>query len=109
MAYDAGLAERIRQHLSGQPGVVEKKMFGGVSFMVDGNLCVGVIGDELCARVGSDALDAALRRPGAHVFDFSGRPAQGMVSVAPSGLQDDDAFAAWVDESLTHVRTLPPK
>ena len=109
MAYNEGLAERIRQHLSGQPGVVEKKMFGGVSFMVDGNLCVGVIGDELCARVGADALDAALCRPGARVFDFSGRPAKGMVSVAPSGLEDDDALAAWIDESLAHVRTLPPK
>jgi TfoX/Sxy family transcriptional regulator of competence genes len=109
VAYDEGLAERIRRHLSGQPGVVEKKMFGGLSFMVDGNLCVGVIGDELCARVDPGGLDAALRRRGAHVFDFSGRPAKGMVSVAPSGLEDDDAFAAWVDESLAHVRTLPPK
>ncbi len=109
MAYDEGLAERIRQHLTGQPGVVEKKMFGGLSFMVDGNLCVGVVGDELCARVGQDAFEDALRRPGAQAFTMGSRTAKGMVTVAPSALEDDDTFTAWVDECITHVRTLPPK
>src|SRR5262249_4476496 len=108
MAYDEGLAERIRRHLAGQPGVVEKKMFGGVSFMVDGNLCVGVIPEARGARVGHAALAAALRRPGVHEFTMGGRTAKGMVTVAPSGLEGD-AFAAWVDQCLAHVRTLPPK
>src|SRR5262249_31964666 len=106
MAYDEGLAERIRRHLAGQPGVVETKMFGGVALMGDGTLCVGVISDELCARVGHDALAAALRRPGVHEFTMGGRTAKGMVTVAPSGLEGD-AFAAWVDQCLAHVRTLP--
>jgi hypothetical protein len=77
--------------------------------MVDGNLCVGVVGDELCARVGQDAFAAALGRPGAHEFTMGSRAAKGMVTVAPAALEDDDAFAAWVDECIAHVRTLPPK
>lgn len=109
MAFDEGLAQRIRESLGGTSGVAEKRMFGGLAFLVDGNMCVGVIGDDLIARVGPDATAAALGRPGSRVFDFTGRPMKGWITVDASALDADDALAAWVDESLGFVRTLPPK
>lgn len=109
MAFDEGLAQRIREHLAGTSGLAEKKMFGGLSFLVAGNLCVGVIGEELIARIGTDATEAALGRPGSRLFDFSGRPMKGWIAVDPRSLEADDALAAWVDDALGFVRTLPPK
>ncbi|HEV8652064.1 MAG TPA: TfoX/Sxy family protein [Actinomycetes bacterium] len=109
MAFDEGLAQRLREQLAGTSGVAEKKMFGGLSFLVDGNLCVGVMGEELIARVGLDATEAALGRPGSRLFDFSGRPMKGWITVDPNALEADDALAGWVDEALRFVRTLPPK
>jgi TfoX/Sxy family transcriptional regulator of competence genes len=109
MAFDQGLAQRIREQLAATGGVTEKQMFGGIAFLVDGNMCVGVIGEELIARVGLDATDAALERPGSRLFDFSGRPMKGWITVAPDALEDDDALAGWIDDALGFVRTLPPK
>jgi len=109
MAFDEGLAQRIREHLEGTGGLSEKQMFGGLSFLVGGNMCVGVIGDELIVRVGLDGTEAALARPGSRLFDFSGRPMKGWVTVAPAVLDADEVLAGWVDEGLRFVRTLPPK
>jgi TfoX/Sxy family transcriptional regulator of competence genes len=109
MAFDQGLAQRIRERLAPTGGVAEKQMFGGLAFLVDGNMCVGVIGEELIARVGLDATDAALGRPGGRLFDFGGRPMKGWITVAPDGLEDDDDLAAWIDDALRFVHTLPPK
>jgi len=109
MAFDQGLAQRLREQLAATGGVTEKQMFGGIAFLVDGNMCVGVIGEELIARVGLDATEAALGRPGSRLFDFSGRPMKGWITVAPDALEDDDALAAWIDDALGFVRTLPPK
>jgi len=109
MAYDEGLAQRLREQLAGTSGLAEKKMFGGLSFLVDGNMCVGVIGEELIARVGPDATEAALGRPGSRLFDFSGRPMKGWITVDPRALEDDDALAGWVDDARAFIRTLPPK
>ena len=109
MAFDEGLAQRLRERLAGSGGVVEKRMFGGLSFMVDGHLCVGVMGEELMARVGPGATGTALERPGSRLFDFSGRPMKGWVMVEPGALEDDDALAGWVELALAYVRTLPPK
>lgn len=108
MGFDQGLARRGRGHLDGVGGLTEKQMFGGLSFLIGGNLCVGVLGEEL-VRVGPAATEAALGRPGSRLFDFSGRPMKGWITVDPSGLETDDAVAAWVDEALGFVRTLPPK
>jgi TfoX/Sxy family transcriptional regulator of competence genes len=108
MAFDQGLAQRMREQLADTGGVTEKQMFGGLAFLVDGNMCVGVIGEELIARVGLDATDAALERPGSRLFDFSGRPMKGWITVAPDALEDDDALAGWIDDALGFVRTLPP-
>jgi TfoX/Sxy family transcriptional regulator of competence genes len=109
MAFDQGLAQRLREQLAATGGVSEKQMFGGIAFLVDGNMCVGVIGEELIARVGLDATDAALERPGSRLFDFSGRPMKGWITVAPDALEDDAALAGWIDDALGFVRTLPPK
>ncbi|MGH9269025.1 MAG: TfoX/Sxy family protein [Acidimicrobiales bacterium] len=109
VAFDEGLAQRIREHLTGRVNLVEKKMFGGLAFLVDGNMCVGVIGDELITRVGPAATDVAPARPGTRPFDFSGRPIKGWVTVTPDVLSDDSVLAAWVDEALGFVRTLPAK
>ena len=110
MAFDQGLAQRLREQLAATTSrLAEKQMFGGLAFLVDGNMCVGVMGEELIARVGLDATDAALQRPGSRLFDFSGRPMKGWVTVDPAVLDADEVLAGWVDEGLRFVRTLPPK
>lgn len=107
MAYDESLAERVRERLH-DAVVTEKKMFGGLAFMEHGNMTVGVLGDDLIARVGPEATDAALARPGTRVFDFTGRPMRGWVVVAGDGLEDD-ALAGWVEQARGYAATLPPK
>jgi hypothetical protein len=109
MAYDEGLAQRLREAMAGVPDTTEKKMFGGLALLVAGNMCVGVIGEELVARVGPAAFPDAVRLPDARAFDFSGRPMAGWVMVGPAGVEEDDALGAWVGRSLEFVRTLPPK
>ncbi|MFI1394712.1 TfoX/Sxy family protein [Streptomyces sp. NPDC020681] len=109
MAYDEGLAQRIRDHLDRHPGITEKHMFGGLSFLYHGNMAVGVIGDEMIVRVGPEATDAALARPGARVFDFTSRPMRGWITVGAGGLADDGALCTWVDEGHAFAASLPPK
>ncbi|MEV7521961.1 TfoX/Sxy family protein [Streptomyces sp. NPDC091371] len=109
MTYDEGLAQRIREHLGAGAGLTEKRMFGGLALLLHGNMAVGVIGDELIVRVGPEATDAALDRPGARVFDFSGRPMRGWVTVAPEGLAEDSALGEWIDRGVAFAATLPPK
>ncbi|MBT2478488.1 TfoX/Sxy family protein [Streptomyces sp. ISL-94] len=109
MAYDEGLAERIRARLGADPAVTEKRMFGGLAFLHEGNMAVGVIGDELMVRVGPDAADAALARPGARPFDFTGRPMRGWVVVAASALSEDADLDDWIDQGHAFAAGLPPK
>ncbi|MFF4359354.1 TfoX/Sxy family protein [Streptomyces sp. NPDC001604] len=109
MAYDEGLAERIRQHLGADPGVAEKRMFGGIAFLLHGNMAVGVIGDDLMVRVGPDATDAALARPGARLFDMTGRPMRGWVVVDSSAVTEDETLGEWIDEGYGFAAGLPPK
>ena len=109
MAYDEALAERIRDHLEGNPEIAEKKMFGGLSFLLAGNLAVGVIGDELCVRVGPDAGDEALNRPGARPFDMTGRPMKGWIMVGTPGIASEDDLAAWIERGVGFAAALPPK
>lgn len=109
MAYDEGLAERLRALLDERPGVTEKAMFGGVAFLLDGKMFVGIVKDELMARVGPDAHEAALRQPHARTMDFTGRPMRGYVFVAPEGFAEDAALQRWVERAIEHVRTLPVK
>ena len=109
MAYDEELADRIRELVSAQKGLTEKKMFGGLAFLVAGNMCVGVMGEELIARVGPAAYSTAVTLPGAHPFDFSSRPMAGWVMVRPEGFEDDVALGDWIGRSLEFARSLPPK
>ena len=109
MAYDEALAARIRSAFEGKPGVTERKMFGGVAFMVSGNMACGVTGDEIMVRVGPDNHEDALSRPHARPMDFTGRPMRGMVYVARPGFQSDQDLAAWVESGTSFARGLPPK
>ena len=109
MAYDERLAARIRAVLADQPALVEKKMFGGLAFMLQGHMCCGVVREELMARVGPAQYAAALGMPYARELDFTGRPMTGMVIVGPGGLEQDEDLAAWVQRSVQFVATLPPK
>jgi len=108
VAYDEGLAERVRDRLADVPGVTDKRMFGGIAFLTDGNMTVGVTGDDLLVRVGPEATDAALARPGARLFDMTGRPMRGWVVVDGAEL-DDDVLVEWIELARSFVATLPPK
>jgi TfoX/Sxy family transcriptional regulator of competence genes len=109
MAYDEQLAERIRGVLGDDPGIGERKMFGGVAFLLDGNMFVGVTNDDLMVRVGPDAWTESLAQPHAREMDFTGRSMKGYVFVAAEGTAEDDDLAAWVDRALAFVGSLPPK
>ena len=109
MAYDEMLAASVRAALADQPGVSEQRMFGGLSFLLNGNMCCGVVGGTLMVRVGPDAYEAALATPHAREMDFTGRPLRGMVYVAPDGVHTDSALAAWVRRGTAFAASLPPK
>jgi TfoX/Sxy family transcriptional regulator of competence genes len=108
MAYDGALAGRVRDRLRDLAGVTEKKMFGGLAFMTDGHLTVGVYGDDLIARIGAEGMDAAVAEPGVRPFDMTGRPMRGIVVVAGETL-DDSTLRRWIAQARGHVAGLPPK
>jgi TfoX/Sxy family transcriptional regulator of competence genes len=108
MAYDEKLAERVRVALEGRRGVSEKKMFGGLCFLVRGNMACGIVGDELMVRVGPDAYEDALARKHAREMDFTGRALKGMVYVAKPGLRST-ALRGWVDRGFDFAHSLPAK
>lgn len=108
MAYDEGLVERIRQIMREVPAVAEKKMFGGLSFMVSGNYACGVA-DTLVVRVGKENHEAAMAHPHTRIMDFTGRPMKGWVYVDAEGYEEDADLAYWVQQGVDHARSLPPK
>ncbi|MEU8524954.1 MULTISPECIES: TfoX/Sxy family protein [Streptomyces] len=109
MTYDEGLAQRIREQLAERSDITEKRMFGGLSFLLAGHMTVGVVGDELIARVGTDRTEAALARPEARPMDFTGRPMRGWVTVSGPELAEDSVLRHWVTASVAFAATLPPK
>ena len=109
MAYDQGLAERLRELLQDHAGIAEKKMFGGLCFLSRGHMFVGIVGEALMARVGPDAYEKALCRPHVRVMDFTGKPMKGYVFVDPPGYEEDRDLKRWVEESLKFVGTLGDK
>jgi len=101
MAYDEALAERIRGVLRGRDDVQERKMFGGIAFMVAGRMACGVIRDDLMVKVGPEANDEALAQPHTRPMDFTGRPMRGMVYVAPAGVATDAELERWVERAVS--------
>ena len=109
MAFSEALAERIRQQLARRRNVEERRMFGGVGFLLNGNLLVGVWKESLVVRLGKDEGEEALREPHVKEFDITGRPMRNWVLVEPEGVEDDDQLSAWVQRAMKFVRTLPAK
>jgi hypothetical protein len=105
MAYDKQLATRVRNQVA-RAGAMEKSMFGGLAFMVNGNLSVGVRGDELVIRIPPDETDAALKEPGVRIFDLTGRPMRGWVMVRPD---KPATVTRWVNRGLGFAASLPKK
>jgi TfoX/Sxy family transcriptional regulator of competence genes len=109
MAFDEKLAERIRQRLADRKDVVERKMFGGIAFMVRGHMCCGVVGEELMVRVGPVGYEGALKEKYTREMDFTGKSMRGMVYVAAPGVASAKHLSYWVDRGLQFVLTLPEK
>lgn len=109
MSYDETAAKRVRNVLARHRNVAERRMFGGLTFMVGGHMACGVIGDDLMVRVGPDAYAEALADTHAREMDFTGTPLKGFVFVAPKGFVTEDALRAWIDRAVEFVRTLPVK
>ena len=109
MAYDEALADRIRELIDGAPDVSERTMFGGLAFMVRGNMACGPVGDILMVRVGPEEYEQALKRPVAREMTFTGRPMKGFVELPVSALDSDDVLSDWLDMGVDYALSLPPK
>lgn len=109
MAYDEGLAQRVRECIAERADVTEKKMFGGLCFLVGGNMAAGIVGEELMLRVGPEAYAECLARPHAREMDFTGRALKGMVYVGVDGLSEDAELASWVARGVDYAASLPVK
>jgi hypothetical protein len=109
MAYDLKTAERVRRILSSRSDAVEKRMVGGLSFVVGGSMCCGVTGSALMIRVGAEARERVLAQQHVRPMEFAGRPLAGFVLVDPEGFRTDAALAAWVQRGLDFAATLPAK
>ncbi|MBB3166877.1 TfoX/Sxy family protein [Simiduia aestuariiviva] len=109
MSYSEALVERVRSHLHHHDSYQEKKMFGGLAIMLNGNMCCGVVGEELMARVGPERYEACLKVPYVRQMDFTGKPLRGMVYIAAAGVDSEKQLAAWVELSETFALSLDPK
>lgn len=114
MAYDERLAARARRALNRpelgcEDGLVEKKMFGGLAFLINGNMACGVVRDEMMIRVGPEHHEEALAQPYARPMDFTGRPLKGFVYVEREGTETDDALEGWIGRGVSFARSLPAK
>jgi TfoX/Sxy family transcriptional regulator of competence genes len=108
MAYNLKLAERIRAQLNGLP-FVEKKMFGGIGFLLNGNMACGVNKDDLIVRIDPEKQDTLLKKPDAKPFDLTGKPMKGWLLVGTDGCKTDKQLSAWVKEGTEFASTLPSK
>jgi len=108
VAYDEALADRVRGLLAAGDELTERKMFGGIGFMLRGHMCVGVIGEDLVARVDPEDVEVT-RLPHARAFTFTGRPMSGFLFVGPEATSSDDGLRAWVERCSAYCASLPPK
>ena len=106
MAYNDALADRIRRAVRPRPDVIEKKMFGGLAFLLGGKMFCGIVKDDLMVRVGPERYEAALAEPHVRPMDFTGRPMEGYVYVAASGAKTEKAIHKWVEQGAAFVATL---
>jgi TfoX N-terminal domain len=109
MAFDEKLADRIRKQLGRRRGLSEKKMFGGIGFMLNGNMCCGVHGVEMIVRLAPEESEKALVRRHTHIFDIMGRAMKGWILVRPAGLEPEAALAEWVGVGVQYASSLPAK
>lgn len=109
MAFDERLAERIRGSLGRRKGLVEKKMFGGIAFLLNGNMCVGVHTTDLIVRLAPEETDAALAKPHTRRFDLTGRPMRGWILVEPAGLKTEAQLSKWVEVAAKYAGSVPAK
>ncbi len=109
MPYDEGLAERIREMLGDRPALTEKRMFGGLCLLINGNMVCGITGEDLMVRVGPEGYDEALAEIYARPMDFTGKPMRGFVYVSPEGLEADGELERWVARGVEFAEGLPGK
>ena len=109
MAFDEHLAERVRRTVGKRQDLSEKRMFGGLAFLLHGNMSCGIHGNELIVRIDPEATDAALGEPGTRLFDITGRPMKGWLLVSASALGDEAALDKWIRRGLDYAATLPRK
>ena len=109
MAYDDGLAQRVREILTDFTDFSEKKMFGGICFLIQGNMACGIIKYDVIVRIGPENYEAALKKPGARLFDFTGKPMKGWVVVSAESHESDDQLLSWIKQAVTFTLSLPPK
>jgi hypothetical protein len=109
VAFDEGLAIRVRKALGTDREVREQKMFGGLCFLLNGNMCCGIVGETLMVRVGKEAYEEALARPHAREMDFTGKPLRGMVYVDPGGIAEDGDLEGWIQTGVGFAESLPRK
>ena len=109
MPFDENLAARIRKTFARKKGIEEKKMFGGVGFLLNGNMLVGVWKDSLCVRLGPDQAEEALLEPHVKAFDITGKPMKNWILVEPEGVEDDDQLKGWIEQATKFVNALPRK
>ena len=109
MAFSEELAERIRQGLARKKGIEEKRMFGGIGFLLNGNMLVGVWKESLIVRLGPEEGGEALKEPHVKEFDITGRPMKGWVMVEPEGIEGDDQLRDWIQCALKFVGQLPDR
>ena len=109
MPFDASLADRIRHALARKKGIEEKKMFGGIGFLLNGNMLVGVWKDSLIVRLGDEQGELALRESHVKPFDITGKAMKGWAMVTPDGIEDDDQLKGWIRRAVKFVGKLPGK
>jgi TfoX/Sxy family transcriptional regulator of competence genes len=109
MAYSESLAQRMRAQLDGIPLMVEKKMFGGIGFILNGNMACGIIDDDLIVRLGAEQYEEAIKKPAVSIFNKFDRPMKGWVMVAPSGCASDEALHEWIQLGISFAQALPAK
>ena len=109
MPYSEELAQRMRDELAARDGVSERKMFGGIAWMVNGNMAVGTLGEDMMVRLAPEDAEAALLEPHVGPMEFTGRKMRGFVTVDAAGLAEDGELASWIEAGAAFASSLPPK